>query len=71
MMEFLSESRGLISNCQGGNMIIGRYKVGIDYKGLYLDGLISYEEYKQYQMDMQILKDSINKRYRLGVTRSN
>jgi hypothetical protein len=52
-------------------MIIGRYKVGIDYKGLYLDGLISYEEYKQYQMDMQILKDSINKRYRLGVTRSN
>ena len=52
-------------------MIIGRYKVGIDYKGLYLDGLISYEKYKQYQMDMLILQDRTSKRYRLGVTRSN
>ena len=52
-------------------MIVGRYAVGIDYKQLYLDGMISKAEYKQYQMDMLILQDRTSKRYRLGVTRSN
>jgi len=52
-------------------MLNGRYKAGLDYEQLYLDGLISYEEYKQFQMDMLILQDTLTKRYRLGVTRSN
>lgn len=52
-------------------MLVGRYKAGLDYEQLYLDGMISYEEYRQYVKDIQILKDRISKRYRLGVTRSN
>ena len=52
-------------------MLNGRYKAGLDYKELYLNGWITEQEYKQFQMDMLILQDTITKRYRLGVTRSN